>query len=113
MSNVDHIALRVDDLKASEEWYLENVGGEVVFRDQFYIRLKVDNTFIALIDKKHYPHQHFGILVHKKEDLPVPEDKKMIVHHRDGTIGVYLKDPSGNYVEFIWYSDECKEKLST
>jgi extradiol dioxygenase family protein len=48
-----------------------------------------------------YPYQHFGILVDDKEDLPEGGER---VEHRDGTIGVYVKDPFGNYLEYIWYS---------
>ena len=29
--------------------------------------------------------------------------------NRDGTTGVYVKDPFGNYLEYIWYSDDQKE----
>lgn len=104
---VDHIAIKVSDLKTAEEWYVENLGGAVVFRDQKYVRLKLDNTNIALIDEKHYPHEHVGLLVDNMEDLPL--EKGEIVKHRDGTIGVYVKDPFGNYLEYIWYSDEARK----
>ena len=67
----------------------------------------VSNTNIALIDKKHYPHPHFGILVEKIEDLPL--ELGDTVYHRDGTVGVYVKDPFGYYLEYIWYADEQKE----
>ena len=43
----------------------------------------------------------------KFKDLPI--EKGTVVEHRDGTIGVYVKDPFGNYLEYIWYSDEQKE----
>ena len=43
----------------------------------------------------------------KIEDLPT--EKGEVVKHRDGTIGVYVKDPFGNYLEYIWYSDDQKE----
>ena len=111
MSIVDHIAIRVDDLEQSEKWYCEKLTAEVVFRDSKYIRLKVENTYIALISKKHYPWPHIGIIVEDKDSLPTTEDGASVVHHRDGTIGAYLKDPSGNYIEYIWYSDECKDRL--
>ena len=107
MSVVDHIAILVDDLKAAEKWYTEKLAGKVTFRDLKYIRMTVSNTNIALIDKNDYPHAHVGILVKNKEDLPV--DKGIVVKHRDGTIGVYVKDPFGNYLEYIWYSDDQKE----
>ena len=31
------------------------------------------------------------------------------MQHRDGTIGVYVKDPFGNYLEYIWYSKEARK----
>jgi extradiol dioxygenase family protein len=107
MSIVDHIAVLVDDLAIAEEWYTKRLDGKVTFRDPKYIRMSVSNTNIALIDKKHYPYPHFGILVEKIEDLPIELGEA--VYHRDGTAGVYVKDPFGNYLEYIWYSDEQKE----
>ena len=107
MDKVDHIAILVDDLDKAESWYTEHLHGEVTFRDHKYVRILLQNTNIALIDKKYYPAAHFGILVEKKSDLPT--EKGDVVYHRDGTIGVYVKDPFGNYLEYIWYSDEQKE----
>jgi|TARA_R110002126_G_scaffold1579_8_gene9294 extradiol dioxygenase family protein len=106
-SNADHIAILVDDLKIAEEWYTEHLKGTVTFRDSKYIRISIQNTNIALIDKKHYKHAHFAILIEEYNDLPL--DKGEIVKHRDGTIGVYVKDPFGNYLEYIWYSDSQKK----
>ena len=97
----------IDDLEITEEWYANHIGGTVTFRDEKYIRLKLSNTNIALIDKKHYPWEHIGILVENKEDLPHTLGET--IEHRDGTIGVYVKDPFGNYLEYVWYSDELKE----
>ena len=107
MDTIDHIALLVDDLEMAEEWYCDKLNAKVTFRDEKYTRIKFENTNIALIDKKHYSHSHFAILVENKEDLPLHEG--MAVHHRDGTIGVYVEDPFGNYLEYIWYSDAQKQ----
>ena len=104
---VDHIAIKVSDLLKAEEWYLNHTNAKVTFRDQKYIRLKLHNTNIALIDENFYPHAHIGVLVNNKSDLPV--DKGTVVEHRDGTIGVYVKDPFGNYLEYIWYSEEAQK----
>ena len=106
-SLVDHIAILVDDLNTAEEWYTTHLSGDVTHRDKKYIRIKIQNTNIALIDKNEYPYAHVGILVKNKKDLPV--DKGIVVEHRDGTVGVYVKDPFGNYLEYIWYSAEQKE----
>ncbi len=106
MDIIDHIGIRVDDLKEAERWYLERLKAEVTFRSDKYIRLKVGNTNIALIDKVYYPWAHVAILVDDKEDLPKQGYK---VKHRDGTIGVYVEDPFGNYLEYIWYSQDQSE----
>ncbi|HAI38199.1 MAG TPA: hypothetical protein DCM40_08795 [Maribacter sp.] len=103
---VDHIAILVDDLDLAEEWYTSQLNAAVSFKDSKYIRIKVQNTNIALIDKKHYPYAHIGILVDDVNNLPADG---LRVEHRDGTIGVYVEDPFGNYLEYIWYSDQQKE----
>jgi len=103
---IDHIGIRVDDLKEAEMWYLKRLKAEVTFRSDKYIRLKVGNTNIALIDKVYYPWAHVAILVEDKEGLPKQGYK---VEHRDGTIGVYVEDPFGNYLEYIWYSQDQSE----
>jgi len=107
VSIIDHIAILVDDLEIAETWYLNHLNAVVTFRDEKYIRLSTENSNIALIDKQHYPDAHIGILIKNKEDLPTEKGK--VVKHRDGTIGVYVKDPFGNYLEYIWYSDDQKK----
>ena len=100
---VDHIAIKVSDLQEAKHWYLEQLKAEITFQDSKYIRLKVANTNIALIDEKFYPYAHIAILVEHKRELPVDGE---VFEHRDGTIGVFVKDPFGNYLEYIWYSPE-------
>ena len=106
MDIIDHIAIRVDDLKEAEMWYLKHLKAEVTFRDDKYIRLKVANTNIALIHKMYYPYPHIGILVENQDELP---EVGLRVKHRDGTIGVYVEDPFGNYLEYIWYAPEYED----
>tara|TARA_R110000824_G_scaffold137914_1_gene302622 strand:- start:1071 stop:1418 length:348 start_codon:yes stop_codon:yes gene_type:complete len=106
-SRIDHVAIVVDDLEVAEDWYMKRVNGSVTFRDKKYIRIRVDNTNIALIDKKYYPTAHMGVLIEDIANLPLERGKKVI--HRDGTVGVYEKDPFGNYLEYIWYSDKQKK----
>ena len=106
MDIIDHIAIKVTNLKEAEKWYLDHLRAEITFRDNKYIRMKVGNTNIALIDEVHYPWAHIGILVEDQGDLP---EEGQRVEHRDGTIGVYVKDPFGNYIEYIWYSQDQRE----
>ena len=86
---------------------MRQISAKVTFRDEKYIRIKVENTNIALIDKKHYPWEHFAILVENMWIYRLKREK--LVKHRDGTVGVYVKDPFGNYLEYIWYSEEQKK----
>lgn len=106
-SIVDHIGILVDDLETAKDWYSKNLKAEVEFEDDFYVRMRLQNTTLALIDRKKYPHAHVGILVDKYRELP--SNLGEVVHHRDGTSGVYVKDPFGNYLEYIWYSEDQKK----
>ena len=106
-SVVDHVAILVEDLEISENWYLKTLGGEITHRQENYVRLKVSNTNIALLDKSYATSKpHIGILCSNFDDLPEDGNK---VSHRDGTTGVYLEDPDGNMVEFIHYNDKCQK----
>jgi len=106
MDIIDHIAIKVSNLKEAEKWYLEHLDAEITFRDHKYIRIRLGNTNIALIDEAYYPWPHIGVLVENQDELP---EQGQRVEHRDGTIGVYVKDPFGNYIEYIWYSPEYEE----
>ena len=108
MKTIDHIAILVEDLDTSQRWYEKNCGAQIIFEDQKYKRMKMNNTTIALIDKNHYEHAHFGILVGCVKEFPKNGE---IVTHRDGTTGCYVKDPDGNVVEFIYYCPEMRKEL--
>ena len=108
-STVDHVAIMVDDLEIAEKWYVERLGGEVTHKQENYVRLKLQNTNLALLSSDFITSKpHIGILCDKIDDLPNIGSK---VKHRDGTTGVYTKDPWGNNIEFIHYGDKCQKFL--
>ena len=109
MKTVDHIAVLVENLEVSQKWYEKVCGAELIFDDFKYKRMQLNNTTIALIDKKHYEYAHIGLIVENYNDLPLNEGE--VVQHRDGTTGCYMTDPDGNVVELIHYNQECKNKL--
>ena len=109
MTVIDHIAIRVPDVQAAADWYIENVGGRITYIDDYYRRIAINNTTLAIIDENRYPDNHIGVLVENIENLPKNGYRK---EHRDGTIGVYVKDPFGNMVEYIWYSEEAKRSIN-
>ena len=108
MHTVDHIAIRVSDLDKAQEWYEKMLGAKLQFKDDFYRRMLLNNTTLALIDENRYPSDHIGVLVENIEDLPNVGTR---IRHRDGTIGVYVEDPFGHIIEYIWYSPETKYKF--
>ena len=103
---VDHIAIKVPDVNEASEWYCEKLGSKVVYETDSYKKLKLDNTYLAIIDEKRYKHSHIGVFVEKTEDFP---ENGHIIHHRDGSIGCYLLDPYGNCLEFIYYGRNSGE----
>jgi catechol 2,3-dioxygenase-like lactoylglutathione lyase family enzyme len=109
-SMVDHIAILVNDLRMAEKWYIEKVGGEVTHRQENYIRIKLENTNLALLDTNFITSKpHVGILCKNIKDLP---GDGTLIKHRDGTTGVYVRDPFGNDIEFIYYSEQSKNFLN-
>ena len=108
-SAVDHVAILVDDLEEAKKWYSETLQGEITHEQENYIRFKVENTNIALLDKNYATSKpHIGILCSNICDLPNDGER---IDHRDGTTGVYLQDPWGNMIEFIHYGIECQKFL--
>ena len=87
---MDHVAILVDDLESAEKWYTECLGGEVTHKQENYVRLKLQNTNLALLSGDFITSKpHIGILCDEIDDLPNIGAK---VKHRDGTTGVYTKD---------------------
>ena len=108
LKTIDHVAIRSGNIDACKEWYEQEFGAICVFSTDFYHRMRFGNIYLAIIDKNKYPYNHIGVLIDNYEDLPTDGERH---EHRDGTIGVYKQDPCGNWVEYIWYSDEAKEML--
>ena len=108
MYKVDHIGIRVSDLDLAQQWYEKNLDAKLEFKDQYYRRMLLNNTTLALIDENRYPDNHIGVLIENFKDLPNVGTR---IEHRDGTVGVYVKDPFGYTVEYIWYSEKAKQIL--
>lgn len=110
MKTVDHIAIRVKDIHRCRVWWENYCGAECVYSTDSYHRMQLSNTVVALIDETTYEHDHVGILVNYKENLP---KEGTIIKHRDETIGSYVRDPEGNIVEFIYYSPNAKKTIGS
>ncbi len=95
---IDHIAINVQNVKNSAEWYQNNFGFEIKYIDETWAMLELGNQKLALtIPGQHPP--HIAIRVNSLNDFPNGEFK----YHRDGSAYLYDKDPDGNVVEYIHY----------
>ena len=103
MANIDHIAVQVSNLKESVEWYLRSFNADLIYCDETWAMLEFGNTKLALtIPSQHPP--HVAIQVSNISDFPC--DAEEIREHRDGSKYLYVKDPSGNVIEYIYYPPE-------
>jgi catechol 2,3-dioxygenase-like lactoylglutathione lyase family enzyme len=93
---LDHVAIKVSNIKQSIAWYLENYkDAHEIYSDMSWGMIEIGDIKIAfVIDDTHPP--HIGIRQH----TCIPEYAKQ---HRDGSYYVYEKDPDGNVIEKIWW----------
>ena len=94
MDKIHHIAIEVNNIIESVEWYQEQSNCTIVFVDDTWALLEYDNIKLALV----LPNQHPPHICFQKEDA---EKYGKLDTHRDGTKSVYIKDPSGNTIEML------------
>jgi len=99
----DHIAVPSNDIAQSVAWYKASFGATVLYEDATWAFLQFGGVKLALVNPRQHP-PHIALSV--TEEQLVAEARAAgasVETHRDGTRGIYLKDPSGNSVEFICY----------
>ena len=97
----DHVAVNVKDIRRSTEWYVENLGVEVLYLDDTWAFLQAPGCKIALTLKSQHPaHICFEITEEIKSEKFAD---KVFKTHRDGSSSCYTKDVDGNIIEYlIW-----------
>jgi catechol 2,3-dioxygenase-like lactoylglutathione lyase family enzyme len=103
MFQLDHVAIAASDIRGTTKYYVETFGATVLYADDTWAFLQIGQGKVALVSPSQHP-PHIALRV----DLPTLEAAAAkagmaISTHRDGTRGIYLKDPAGNNVELIWY----------
>ena len=94
---LDHMAINVEDIKKSIEWYRIRLGAKIEYEDETWAMLRVGSTKIALtISQQHPPHIAFNV---QSLDM-LPGEPRF---HRDGSAYVYEQDPDGNTIEYIYW----------
>ena len=96
---LDHIAINVKDIKKASDWYTMHLGAKIEYLDDTWAMLDVSGTKIALtISRQHPP--HFAFTLASLDDFPVGEE---IRYHRDGSAYLYIEDPDGNTIEYVYW----------
>lgn len=100
---IDHVALEAKDIAAVAEWYRAQFGAKVIYQDASWAFLQVGGSKIALVTPgQHPPHLAFAVTA-EELNAKARTTGAAIEEHRDGTRGLYLRDPQGNSVELISY----------
>jgi catechol-2,3-dioxygenase len=95
----DHAALNVADISRSVAWYAEALGARALYQDQTWALLEVGGTKIALtLAREHPSHLAFDVGKNPSQDFLARARK-----HRDGSLSMYVTDPDGNAIEYIYY----------
>jgi catechol 2,3-dioxygenase-like lactoylglutathione lyase family enzyme len=91
---IDHIAISVNDLKGTVDWYLTTFKCEVEYQDDTWALLRFGNIKLAFVIPEQHP-PHIALVSERAEEFGT------LKTHRDGTRSVYIDDPSGNKLEVM------------
>lgn len=114
---IRHIALRVRDLRKTEDFYVKILGYRVEWRpdaDNVYLCRDRDNLALHRVENVNGPGalDHFGILLRRPADVDAwaahIESSGIRIKvrpktHRDGARSFYADDPEGNTIQFIYH----------
>lgn len=100
--NFDHIAIKVNNIQESVDWYKKNLNADILHQDTNWCVMSVNNIKVAFVlDNTHPPHLCFEIDKGQKEELSLKH--KEFEKHRDGSEYLYIKDNSGNFIEYLYW----------
>ena len=103
MFELDHVAVPTPDIAGSVQFYVENFGATILYQDDTWAYLQLGQGKLALVTPSQHP-PHIALRVDETA-LGIAAGKAgvSVDAHRDGTKGIYVKDPAGNAVELICY----------
>jgi|TARA_Y100000389_G_scaffold35512_1_gene30212 catechol-2,3-dioxygenase len=105
LDKIHHIAIKVDNISDAIKYYTENFEIEIIYQDKTWSFLQFGNVKLALVlPGKHPPHLAF-----LRDDA---EKYGELKSHRDGTSSIYVKDPFGNYLEYLKDPNESEEEFN-
>ena len=98
LDSIDHIAIQVEDVDKSLNWYLKKFKCKKIYSDNTWAFIEFNNIKLALVTEEQHP-THFAVINNK-----INLDKNS-AKHRDGSISKYIKDIDDNHIELIKYKE--------
>ena len=98
MDKIHHLAIQVEDIGKSVDWYKKNFDIQVSYQDETWAMINFENTSLALVIPEQHP---FHFAIESEEASSYGE----LTKHRDGTASIYIKDIDGNNIEMIKLPD--------
>ena len=97
----DHVALVSRNIQVTIQWYVDTWNAEVLYQDETWGLIKIGKTKIAFVS----PHQHPAhICFEIDEEFIIKKlPKETFKGHRDGSSSCYVRDPDGNFLEFLYW----------
>ena len=94
MDKIHHLAIQVEDIGKSVDWYKKNFDVQVSYQDETWAMIDFENTSLALVIPEQHP---FHFAIESDEASSYGE----LTEHRDGPASVYIKDIDGNNIEML------------
>ena len=94
LDKIHHIAVQVEDVEKSVEWYKTKFLCELKYSDSSWALLKFANVSVALVTKNEHP-PHYAI---ERDSI---SEFGAETRHRDGTHSVYISDLDDNTIEML------------
>ena len=84
MDKIHHLAIQVEDIGKSVDWYKKNFDIQVSYQDETWAMIDFENTSLALVIPEQHPF-HFAI------EFDGASSYGKLTKHRDGTASVYIR----------------------
>ena len=105
---LDHSAVVSRDMDADIDFYLQ-MGFTVETRyDDWAMLRDAGGRGLALLSPSGSHPPHFALRAPSRRFIEhlSKERRLRVLEHRDGSVSVYMKDPSGNWLEVIFYPED-------
>lgn len=94
LDRIDHLAIVVDDLNTTLDWYLQKFNCSVLYKDATWAMIEFANIKLAFVVAQEHPRH---LCVERKDATSFGSLKT----HRDGSRSCYIEDPSKNILEIL------------